>query len=238
MDEDRSLSHQSEPETAAQAFERLDGRIAMMARAVGHLAAERASIDIPDYNATLGQMNARLAVVAQELAEIAEKPAMRLTPEGLAERMNAAAQISRAADRATLQEAREGHQDAARIIRSLAGVISGVREQRRHLIWAASGGLVAGCLLWSFLPGVVVRTLPTSWHMPERIAAHIMGAPSLWDAGERLMRADSPLGWEKVAAAVRIRQDNLIVVQACERASRKAQRTVRCTVNVRNRNEI
>ena len=233
MDDEQSLLNEPKEETAAQAFARLDGRIAMMARAVEHLAAERASIDIPDYSATLGQMNTRLAAVAQALAGIAEKPAMLLTPEALATRMDAAAETSRATDKATIREAREAHQEAARIIHSLVGAISGAREQRRHLIWAASGGLMAGCLLWSVLPGVVLRALPTSWHMPESMAAHIIGEPSFWDAGIRMMRADSPEAWKALIAAAEMRRDNREIIAKCEHTAAKAKRPVRCTIKVR-----
>ncbi|MEG8222342.1 DUF6118 family protein [Sphingomonas sp. HH69] len=206
MKDEQSALNEPKEETAAQAFARLDGRIAMMARAVEHLAVERASIDVPDYSATLGQMNTRLAAVAQGLAAIAQKPAMQLTPEKMAARMDAAAVSARATDKETLREAREEHQDAARIIHSLVRTISSARQQRRHLIWAASGGLAAGCLLWSILPGVVLRALPTSWHMPENMAAHIMGEASLWDAGERMMHAGDPDAWEAITAAAETRR--------------------------------
>lgn len=233
MDDEQSLLNEPEEESALQAFARLDGRIAMMARAVEHLAAERASIDIPDYSATLGQMNTRLTAVAQALAAIAEKPAMQLMPEGLAARMDAAAQKSRATDRTTLREAREAHQEAARIIHSLVGVIRGVNGQRRHLIWAASGGLAAGCLLWSIMPGVILRALPTSWHMPESMAAHIIGETSLWDAGVRLMRAGDPDAWLAVSAATEMRHDNREIIAACEQDAAKTNHPVRCTITVR-----
>ena len=232
MDDEQSLLNEPEEETAAQAFARLDGRIAMMARAVEHLAAERASIDIPDYGATLGQMNTRLAAVAQGLAGIAQKPAMQLTPEALAARMDAAAETSRSTDMTTLREAREAHQEAARSIHSLVGVISGAREQRRLLIWAANGCLAAGCLLGSFLPGATLRALPASWHMPESMAAHSIGEPTLWDAGVRLMRAGDPDGWQAVVAAAEMRHDNREVIAACERAASKVKKPVRCTVRV------
>lgn len=237
MDENQAPSNEPDEETAAQAFSRLDGRIAMMARAVGHLAAERASIDIPDYSATLGQMNTRLAAVAQGLAAIAQKPAMQLTPEGLATRIEAAAAGARATDRQTLQEAREAHKEAARIIHGLVSSVRDANTQRRHLQWTGIGGLVAGCLLWSILPGVVLRALPKSWYMPEKMAAHIMRKASLWDVGERMMRADSPLAWERITAAVRIQRDNLMAIQACETASRKIRKTVRCTVSIHNRDQ-
>lgn len=234
MDGEQSLLNEPGPheESAAQAFARLDGRIAMMARAVEHLAAERASIDIPDYSATLGQMNTRLAAIAQGLAGIAEKPAMQLTPEGLAARMDAAAEKSRAADRATLREAREAHQEASGIIRALVGAVRGSDEQRKHLIWAASGGLAAGCLLWSILPGVVLRALPTSWHMPESMAAHIIGEPTLWEGGIRMMRADSPAAWQTIADTAEMRRVNREAIAACEQAASKAKQPMRCAIKV------
>src|SRR3546814_4040817 len=60
------------------------------------------------------------------------------------------------------------------------------QSQREHLLWGIGGGVLAGCLLWSFLPGVIARAMPESWRWPERIAARTIGAASLWDAGARL----------------------------------------------------
>lgn len=220
MDDEQSLLNEPDPqeETAAQAFARLDRRIAMMTRVVENMAAERMSIEVPDYSATLEQMNTRLAALAKGMAVIANKPAMTMTPEGLAARMNAAAEQSRAADRVTLREAREAHQEAARIIHSLVGVLRGASEQRKRLLWATGGGLAAGCLLWSILPGVVLRALPTSWHMPESMAAHIIGEPTLWDAGARMMRTGDPASWAMITTAVRVRHDNRETIATCKKA--------------------
>lgn len=232
MDDAPSPHHEPPEESAAQAFARLDGRIAMMARAVEHLAAERASIDIPDYSATLGQMSTRLAAVAQGLASMAEKPAMQLTPERLAARMDMAAKASRATDRETLTAACEAHKEAAQIIYSLARTLRGADAQRRHLMWAASGGLLVGCLLWSILPGAVARVLPTGWHMPERMAAHIIGEPRLWEAGIRLMRAGDADAWRAITAAAQMRRDNREAIARCEKEAVKVERPVRCTVQI------
>lgn len=163
---------------------------------------------------------------------VAEKPAMQLTPEGLVTRMDAAAEKSRRTDSATLREAREAHQDAARIIRNLAGVVREKHEQLRHLLWAAGGGVLVGWLLWSFLPGVVLRTLPEGWHMPERMARHIVGEPTLWETGTRIMRADSPEAWQTTVDAAEIRRDNRVAIDACERAAKNANQPVRCTIRI------
>ncbi|WP_242130438.1 DUF6118 family protein [Sphingobium sp. Sx8-8] len=236
MDDGQSLLSETEPqeETAAQAFARLDGRIALLSRAIEHLAAERSNIDIPDYSATLGQMNARLAAIAQALAGISGKPAMQWTPEEMSARMDAAAEKSRRADAVTLKEAREVHLEAAKAIRAFIPIAHEGREQRKHLLWAANGGLLAGCLLWAILPGVILRALPTGWHMPESMAAHIIGESALWDAGARMMRAGDPQAWRTLTAAVEIWRDNRNLLDACTRKADKSEQPVPCNIRVRN----
>ena len=217
MDDEQSLLNEPEPqeETAVQAFARLDRRIAMMTRVVESMAVERMNIEVPDYSATLEQMNTRLVALTKGMAVIADKPAMTMTPEGLA--------------------ARETHQALARIIHSLVGVLRGADEQRKRLLWAAEGGLAAGCLLWSILPGVVLRALPTSWHMPESMAAHVIGEPSLWDAGARMMRAADPDLWASINIATRMRHDNYDTIAACERTAVRARGPVRCVIRVEDK---
>ena len=236
MDDEQALLNETEPqeESATQAVTRLDGRIALLSRAVEQLAAERANIDIPDYSATLGQMNTRLAAIAQALAGISGKPAMQWTPEDLGKRMEAAAEKSRRTDAATLKEAREVHLEAARAMRALIPVAHEGREQRKHTLWAAGVGLLAGCLVWAILPGVILRALPTGWHMPESMAAHIVGEPVLWDAGARMMRADDPQAWRILTAAVEMWRDNHNALDACMRKAGKSERPVPCNITVIN----
>jgi len=234
MDDEQSLLNETEPqeESATQAFARLDGRIALLSRAVEHLAAERANIDIPDYSATLGQMNARLAAIAQALAGISGKPAMQWTPEDMAARMDAAAEKSRRADAATLKEAREVHLEAAKAIRALIPIAHEGREQRKRLLWAASVGLLSGCLLWATIPGVILRAVPTGWHMPENMAAHIVGEPALWDAGARMMRAGDPQAWRTLVAAIEIWRENRNALDTCTQKARKSEQPVPCTIHI------
>ena len=51
-----SMQPHAGPDPAPLAFEALRGEVALVRRAVAGLAAERASIDIPDYSETLGQI--------------------------------------------------------------------------------------------------------------------------------------------------------------------------------------
>lgn len=222
----------SETDPAAQAFAELGEKIGLLEAAVTGLAAKRDSA--PDYSETLGEIAALLERMRAAINDLARSPAMKLTPDEMAGQIAAAAIRARATDSAAIEQARERFDNAAYRIERLAGTITGVREQNRRLLWAAGGGLFAGVLLWSFMPGVVLRALPQSWHMPENMARHIIGETSLWEAGIRLMEAGNPDGWRAVVAVDEIRRDNREVIEACERAAIKARKAVRCTIRIAN----
>ena len=100
MDDEQNLLNEPEPrpDTAAQAFgrlearvsgmeQRLDGRLSMLTRAVEHITIERQSLEIPDYSPTLAKHGGHLAAMAGQMKRLADAPAMQLTPESMAERM-------------------------------------------------------------------------------------------------------------------------------------------------------
>ena len=93
MDE-QSLLNGPEPQpptgTAAEAFARLaarveamdarfDGRLAVIARALEHIAVEKQSIEVPDYNPTLAKINATLAEFAKHMKALSQSEALRVT---------------------------------------------------------------------------------------------------------------------------------------------------------------
>lgn len=217
-----------ERDPAAEAFARLEGEIALVRRAVEQLATEKGEIVIPDYSETLGEM-------AQNLAAIAGKPAMQLTPEALASRIEAAAKAARQADAETLRQANRNFESGSAAMRQIAGIAQTVQDQRRRRLWTALGSLVAGCILWSFLPGVIARTVPAGWHWPEAMATRMLGEPTLWEAGVRLMRADSPEAWQAVAETMELRRDNREAIDRCREAVNAAHRPERCMIEVRSK---
>ena len=247
MDKEQALSREGEPKTqpsaAAEAFaglaasvtgmeDRMNRRMEVLTRAVEHVAIEKQSIEIPDYSPTLAQMNGVLGDMTRRMKAVEDAPALQMTPDALAERMQAAATRARQEDRATLLEAKQKHVDAAQALWKLHGKVATIHDQRRRLLWAAGGGLLAGCLLWSFLPGVILRALPQGWHMPEAMAAHIIGEPTLWEAGTRLMRAGSPQTWDALTQAAEMLRENRDTVAACEQAAAKGKKGVRCTITI------
>ncbi|KAB2854579.1 MAG: hypothetical protein F9K41_10950, partial [Sphingopyxis terrae] len=147
------MMDEEEIDPAAEAFARLEGEIAMMRRAVQQLAAEKAAIDIPDYSSTLGEIAQHLEAVTETLDTLVSKPAMELTPETMAQRLDRVAWQARQTDQKLISAAGRRYDDA---IRELRGIVASARhaaDQRDYLIWAASGGVLAGCLLWASLPG-------------------------------------------------------------------------------------
>ena len=224
-------------DSAADAFGRLEGEVALVRRAVQQLAAEKAEIRIPDYSSTLGEMVKRLGAAEPTLETISRKPAMELTPEDMARRIDHAARRARESDEGQLRQAQDRFNNGAYELRGIVSTMRTIEEQRRHLLWAVSGGILAGCLLWSFLPGVILRAMPQSWHMPENMARHIVGEPTLWEAGTRLMQAGSPDAWSTLVAADEIRRENREAIDACARKAREGKRSVRCTIRVEDRPE-
>lgn len=214
-----------EPDPATRAFNRLEGEIGRMRRTVEQLATEKAKIEAPDYNRTLGEMSKRLGAIE-------EKPAMQITPEDMAARIAAAATEARRTDRAALRDAQQKYDQMAYRLEALVGTATTIAMQRRYITWAGGGGLFAGCILWAILPGAFARALPESWHVPERMAAHVAGGPTLWEAGVRIMRAGSPEAYRAIADAAEMRHQNRDTIAACEKNAAKRKKPVRCTIEI------
>lgn len=218
---------------AAEAFARLEGELALMRRAVQHLAAERADIVIPDYGPTLTDMAKRMGAISENLKSMAGHPAMQMTPDSIGNRIAAAAEAARRSDQDRITQARSDLNHAVQEMRSVTAHARTAAEQRQQLYQLAGGALLAGVLLWSFLPGTIARVMPESWHWPERMAARIVGAPSRWDAGAQLMQSDSPEAWDALVQAADIRRDNQDTIDACRKTASTSQQPVRCSVKIR-----
>lgn len=239
MDDRQSPPPEKEPETAAEAFARLDdrvagldGRIALMARAVEHMAAERLNIEIPDYNPTLEKTNAYLAAIHKRMKAIEDAPALDMTPEDMGARIAASAEAAREADRIAIKEMRELNRQNNTAMNKAVGTLRAKEDQRRHMLYAIGGATLAVSLLWLIYPGWAASIGLQSWQWPERVARRSMGEPTLWDAGIRLMQAGNPEGWQAIVDAADMRQANRDTIAACERAAAKAKEPVRCTIRI------
>ena len=250
MDDEQSLLNEPDPEprpnAAAEAFahlservaameERLEGRMAVIARALEHIAMEKQSIEFPDYGPTLAKMNGYLTTLAGQTKNIMDAPAMQLTPESMAERIGEAAVAARETDRATIKKSLELHHQAHADQMRAVGTIRTKQEQRRQILYCGGGVALAISLLWLIYPGWAASIGPQSWLWPERVASRTLGEPSLWDAGIRLMRAGNPEGWRLIVDAADLARENRDTIATCEKAAAKAGKPVRCTISIRKR---
>ena len=217
---------------AVAAFTRLEGEVALIRRAVENLATEKANVDIPDYSATLGEMAQHIDAATKALRTIAAKPAMEMTPESMAQRINQAARQERQADRELIGASQNRYDSAVRDLRGIVASAKVAADQRERLIWVAGGGILVGCLLWAIVPGPIARALPESWYLPEKIATRVLGKASIWDAGMRLLQAGSPEAWQAISDAVEMRRRNREEISRCERSAAKSQKAVTCSLKV------
>ena len=246
-DEEQSLLNDPEPDTrpdaAAEAFaalsqrvagmeERLDGRMAMMTRALEHIAIEKQSIEIPDYTPTLAKIGGHLATLAPQMKRLADAPATQLTPESMAGRIAEAAKAARETDKATIGQSLDLHRRACADLGDAVGKVRARAQQRWHMLYAAIGTALAVSLLWLVYPGWAASIGPQGWHWPEGVARRVLGEPTLWDAGIRLMRAGNPEGWQAIVDAADIARENRDALTACQKDAAKAKERVRCTIKV------
>lgn len=219
-------------DAAAEAFARLEGELALIRRAVQHLAAERADIVIPDYGTTLTDMAKRMGAISESLKGMAGHPAMQMTPDSIGNRIAAAAESARRSDQDRISQARSDLHHATQEMRSVTAHARTLVEQRQQLYQVAGGAFLAGILLWSFLPGTIARAMPDSWHWPERMAARMVNEPSVLDAGIRLIRSQNQRAWDAMLEVAKIERENRAVIQSCKAKAAKQRAPVVCSVKI------
>jgi hypothetical protein len=187
-----------EPQDAAvEAFEALRAEVAQL-----RTALEGLPTTAPDYTPTL-------AAIAQSLAAMEAHPALRLTPQDLVQRVDAAgADLERLAARQ-----RTG------------------REQVRQVAIMTAVGAVAGVIVWVCFSGPIARALPAGWSVPERMAAATLNLDR-WDAGGRLMESDNPQGWARIVEGAKLERENRAALENCCGAANRMGKAQRCNVMV------
>ncbi len=162
---------------------------------------------MPDYTPTLGSMMAQLKTTQEALHRIERSPAVALTPIDLTKQIVQAAANARADDARKLDEARD---TIARSIGRVDGIVErgqSVQGQSLLLRRSCAATAMATILLWSILPGAIARSLPASWHVPEWMAARIVGSehvnpgedgrmvtsPETQPNGHKLTKSQNPL---------------------------------------------
>lgn len=135
--------------SAVQAFEDLRGEISLLRRAIEGLAAERR--DQPDYGTTLEALAATNDGIRDWARKISERPALQLTPQAIAEQIEAAASRFRHLDRQDLQAAQVRLEGAIRHLTSLTRQPRTLDEQARRVQLTGGACFLSGLTLWPVL---------------------------------------------------------------------------------------
>lgn len=212
-------------DSAADAFERLRGEVALLRRAVEGLAAGAQEAPV-DYSPTLAELSEAIAAVSAQAVGLGERPLLALAPDQLGSLFQIAAAKVLAKPVAELERERSILRQAAEALGSARDADLAKSRSWRRTASLLGGGAAAGVMLWSLLLGPVTRTLPAGWGVPERLASATLNLP-MASAGERLLRRADPQGWVAVEVARRVPQAQLLELQDCTSSSRKT-----CTVKV------
>ena len=229
-------SGQASEDEAARAFEDLRAELSLLRRAVERLTAERTELpDAPDYSETLGVISHNLSRTAQRVDALVRSPALSLTPEQLNRQIVEAGVAGRSEDRRAIAAARQVIEEVAtKMGRQLDSHLMAEeqrRQMRQRVRHVGLACLAAGMLLWAVLAGPIVRAMPASWLWPERMAARTLRMP-MWEGGQRLMRAASPDAFAGVLGGNRLTVANRDALDACRKQAGKAQKAVRCAIQV------
>ena len=232
MTTDLLLHKPASDDPAAQAFESVREELALLHQAVKGMAADHHELVIPDYNPTLAEMADKLGTVDEQLAVIADRPALRLTPEALS------AQIKKAADAVTQTQRDEMQSARNNLVNATNAIVARVNSARagdEQKLWNggfAAGGIVIGMLIAAAWPHIADRLAPASWHWPEQRAASALGM-SMTDAGMHLISVEDPNKARNLIAAAHIVKDNALVIDECAKAAARAKMPVRCSISVK-----
>jgi hypothetical protein len=173
----------------AAAFESLRAEVSLLRRGVEALTAERQNA--PDYTPSFASIEKRLDTFSGWVKRLNEHPSIKLSPQLFANELMSASQSVRREDAKAIADAKNGLDQTTR--RLEAALIGGraAAEQSRVLFHNRIFSLIAGMLIWAIVPGVIARSLPVSWAVPERIAARMLGL-DMDAAGERMIVAADP----------------------------------------------
>lgn len=206
--------------------------MALMRRAVEHLATERADIVIPDYNPTLVKLAGNLVSLDKSMKAIEQTPALQITPEHIGARIERIAHSACSEYQATIRQWRTAASSLERgLSDTLGSALKHEAQIRRERQFFGVGAAIAA-LLMTFLPGIVARELPSNWQLPERMARRIVDQPTILDAGIHLIRMADPGTWEAIVDAAALNAGNRAAIRRCKAAAVKAKRPVDCKVRM------
>jgi hypothetical protein len=220
-------------DTATIAFVEMRDSFSTMARAVSCLSGEWKALVIPDYSKTLENVAMELKATADQLGQWAEKPALKLTPQALSDAIIKAGSAARVEDHAALDKAIKAINQTEKDMTGALVSARTAQAQDKRLRRVSINCMTVGMIIWAIVPGPIIRAMPASWHLPERLAARTIGT-DMWQAGGRLMEASNSDGWGIIVKVSQIASDNRQAIESCVRMASRRHADVGCTITVKS----
>lgn len=213
------------------AFDRVRRTLAGQTAAIEGFAARQQELHARDYGPDLAKIHDRMEAFRGAILKLNDRPAMALTPQAIASQIEAAGSRVRGQDHQAWTEASREQRQAASDLKAVTASALTARAQRKWIGGAAAGAFVLGVILCAVVPGAVDRSVPASWHWPERRAAHVMRMDG-WSAGERLMQLSSPAQWRALVDATTFTAKNADALAACRAHAVKEKKQISCEVEI------
>ena len=226
---EQELIDPSANDPASKAFDRLRREVTTMRLAVEHLADAHGKIEIPDYTETLTQIAGRITATHKALRTLADRPAIALTPEALAQQIAAAGVEARRVEQAAFDKATSTFITLGRELSSITASALTERQQFKMQLWFGGLGIAVGVMLMAVTPVIANDLAPESWLWPEKKAANVLGR-NMWNAGERLQAVAGPKRWETRTAIEAATEDSGKSIAVCLRAIAKTSKPVQCGI--------
>lgn len=163
------MSDDADP--AALAFDALRAEVALLRHALEGFSAASERAQTPDYSPLLGRVSVRLEGLDARIGALAAAPALAMTPQGLADRLEAATGRAQRAAETQWSKAQTGLEAAVRDLDAIVIRPRAAFVQDRWLAIAFGVGLVVGALLWAAWSGPVSRGLVGHRHLEPAPAA-------------------------------------------------------------------
>lgn len=213
------------------AFEIMARKLAGLTAAIEGFAARQQELHARDYGPDLTKIHARWGEACRVINDLAERPAVALTPQLIASQIEIAGRDGRASDHQAWSNANR-HLGLA--IQSLNGVVASARDASTQRVWIAGAAAAAAVVSFAFgtiIPTRISQLVPESWHWPEANAAAILQRDG-WGAGERLLQVSDPSRWENLTDLSQSAQGNAEVLGRCRQRAARSGRPVDCKLTV------
>jgi hypothetical protein len=230
--DDSLLDPDAEKIPLEQALEAVARRLAGVTAAVDGFAERQQDLLERDYSEDLALIHQSCEGLRQTIDALAQKPALALTPEMIAQQIEAAGQGAYREVNQALVAAQGSLQCSIAALSRVTGSVRAVKRQNQMLAGAAGLSLVLGWLGGCIIPPAIDWIVPEAWQWPEKRAESALRRDG-WEAGERLLLVNDQRRWNAIQAAARLSEANSVAIRRCAtRATKRKLKSVGCSIEV------